>query len=342
MVEAILQELTIRKDYLQDKKIETIYFGGGTPSILSTSQLNQILDTIYKNFVVEAEELTLEANPDDLSKEKLSQLKDSGINRLSIGVQSFDDDILKYLHRSHNAQKAIKSIKNAQNLGFDNISLDLIYAIPGSSVEKLQNDIYQALQLNPQHISVYSLTIEDKTVFGYWYRKNRLIPVDESSNLNQYKLLVDDLIKHGFEHYEVSNFALPGYYSRHNSNYWRNVWYLGIGPGAHSFNGSTRQVNISNNARYIRAITKNGAFSIMEELNKNDLANDLILTSLRTKWGLPLNELFATNFEFSPQQLDFLKKLEAEGFVIQNHNSITLTEKGYLLADEITSKLLWV
>jgi oxygen-independent coproporphyrinogen-3 oxidase len=341
LIHSLGKELVLQKNYLGGQKINTIYFGGGTPSLLSLEELNHILMVITKTFdIAPTPEITLEANPDDLLREKLSDLKRIGINRLSIGIQSFDDAVLKFLNRAHNANLAITSFQDAREIGFENISIDLMYAIPGQNVDAWQKNIDQALALNPEHISSYSLTIEEKTVFGKWASQRKIKPSDNDASAQELMLLIDVLEQSGFDHYEVSNFSKPGYISQHNSSYWKGDQYLGVGPSAHSYNGLSRQYNVSNNHLYLNAIQSDQIPATIEVLSREDKINDWLLTTLRTSWGTDLNKLRVDH------QYDLLK---IHGHYVQNlidgkyaviaNESLILTKSGRLLADKIASDL---
>ena len=255
LVEALCKEISLQSRFLNSDPIETIYFGGGTPSLLDDSEMAEIWLSLQQNLDLGSlAEVTLEANPDDLNPVKLESLRTSGFNRLSIGVQSFHDPHLQFMNRSHLGGQALESIDNARRAGFDNISIDLIYAIPYPTHEVWRRDLEKTLELYPEHISAYCLTIEDKTAFGKWQKTGKLHPVDESFAADQFEMLMETLEKGGFDQYEISNFTRDGHYSKHNTSYWQQKKYLGIGPSAHSFNGNWRQYNVSNNARYIKAI----------------------------------------------------------------------------------------
>ena len=299
MIHAFVREIELQKDYLNGEVINTIYFGGGTPSLLSPEELRLLMDAIRKYFSVSSSsEITLEANPDDLTKEKLHQLKESGINRLSIGIQSFDDEVLQFLNRVHDSKAAANCVELARTAGFENISIDLIYAIPKQDHQAWAKNIERALALKPNHISSYSLTIEEKTAFGRWAASGKLKVMDDEFAATQLIMLVDKLEEKGFEQYEVSNFALPGFQSQHNSSYWTQQKYLGIGPSAHSYNGGSRQFNISNNHLYLKSIGKNSVPATIEVLTQAEMINDYLLTTLRTSWGanlITLKEKFNFN-----------------------------------------------
>lgn len=341
MVDCIIREISIQKNYLGHEEINTIYFGGGTPSILSVNELQKILESIHRSFKINAsKEFTLEANPDDLSHDKLKDLKDLDINRLSIGIQSFNNKTLKFLNRAHDAAEAISCFENARLAGFDNISLDLIFSIPGQSIAELEDDIGKVLGMNPEHISVYSLTIEEKTVFGNWNRKGKINTVNDENSARQFDLIISSLEDHQYEQYEISNFCRDRNYSRHNTSYWKNVKYLGLGPGAHSYDGQSRQFNIANNHKYMRSINEGNPFYEIEYLTKKEQLNERLLTSLRTKWGCDLNELnntFQTDLlELHKEKIDRFKGQE----LIQIENDkLYLTRKGRFVADEIIGEL---
>ncbi len=340
LVDAMVKEIFLQTKYLSEP-IDTIYFGGGTPSLLNDEELEKIFTALYKTFQISSNpEITLEANPDDLNSSKLAMLKSIGVNRLSIGIQTFNDALLKFLNRLHSSQQAIKAYHEARLLGFDNISCDLIYAIPGQSQEILANDLETLVRLSPDHISAYCLTIEERTVFGNWSRKNKFKQVDEEIAVSHTETVWQYLTHHLYEQYEISNFCQNEKYSRHNSSYWKDVSYLGIGPGAHSYNGKMRQYNISNNNLYIKSISKGENPTTLMDLSVVDSINEYILTSLRTKWGCNLDHLSDKfNFKLPDQLKRKINKFEKEGLLIAITSSIILTEKGKLLADFIASEL---
>lgn len=341
MVDSIIKELSIQKSYLENQPVDTIYFGGGTPSILDAKEIDSILDTVVHHYSVSPNpEITLEANPDDLGKEKLQELRKAGVNRLSIGIQSFDDTVLKFLHRAHDALGAIDSVKLSREAGFENISIDLIYAIPGQSHEQWIKNIEQALLLKPEHLSAYSLTVEEKTVFGQWKKKNKITEVDDQIAAEQLEVLMNMLAAAGMEQYEVSNFCLPGFYSQHNSSYWKQTHYLGLGPGAHSYNGISRQYNISNNPLYIKALDEGKVPFEKEILTKENKINEYIFTTLRTTWGCDLNILRGEyQFDLETVHATPLKFLLDAQLIEKKGSVIRLTKKGILLADKISSDL---
>ena len=344
LVHAMGEEIFLQENYLKGEIVNTIYFGGGTPSLLDREELEFLLQSIFRKHPVSGDpEITLETNPDDLTQSKLRELKSLGINRLSIGIQSFDDHILKYLNRVHSADTAIQSVAWAKEVGFENISIDLIYAIPGLSEEAWEKNIGRALQLQPPHISAYTLTIEEKTAFGKWFAKGKLLPVDESSAAEQLELLMALLSSAGYRQYEISNFAKPGFESRHNSNYWKGEKYLGIGPSAHSYNQISRQYNVSNNHLYVRSLKEKKIPAETEVLKKGDHINEYILTTLRTDRGCNI-EILKRDFDYDLLNLHsgYLRQLENHKLISFQGEFLRLTETGRLLADKISSDLFLV
>ena len=340
-VKAIIQEIELRKDVFANKFISSIYFGGGTPSLLSKEELDMIFEKLYKSFTINADaEITLEANPDDLNFDKILQLKDTPINRLSIGVQSFRDEDLKYMNRVHTAIEALNSIKVAQDLGFQNITIDLIYGTPGMSNEDWKYNLRKSFALNLPHISSYALTVEEKTPLYYQILKKNIDAVDEQQSANQFKILMDEMLSYGYEQYEISNFCKDNSYSRHNSSYWKKNHYLGLGPSAHSYFGNSRLWNVSNNVKYIKALSASRLPLSKENLNTQDMYNEYVMTSLRTKWGCSLIEI---EKYYSRSYLNYfkvqIKGHEINGYIIENKGVYTLSEKGKLIADRITSDL---
>jgi len=338
-IEALEKEIELQKDYLNDKTIETIYFGGGTPSILSSLEINQIFSQLEQHFdLSNVGEITLEANPDDLSSDYLLALKQTRINRLSIGIQSFFDEDLILMNRRHTAIDAYTCVENALKTGFCNITIDLMYGLPNFSLERWKKNIAIALSLQINHISAYHLTIEKQTAFNKFQKDGKIILPTEELSESQYHTLVDILKEHGFVHYEISNFARFGFYATHNSNYWKQKSYLGLGPSAHSFNGSSRQWNISNNLKYISSLETGVLPFEIEKLSEKERFNEYILTSLRTIWGVDIAYI-KNNF---PQKYCsiFIAKMEGYvhlGYVLQNDLSISLTNKGMFISDSIIS-----
>ena len=337
MIASLCKEIILQTDYLGSKDLDTIYFGGGTPSMLNSKELNHVFDSLRNGFSIAPNaEITLEANPDDLTLEKLKELKAAGVNRLSIGVQSFNDKFLRLFHRAHNSKQAKESVRNARLVGFKNINVDLIFGIPDQSIDQFENDLEKMIELNTDHISIYGLTIEPNTVFGKWVKNKKLNEPNEDVTAQQLELIMDRLPDAGFSQYEISNFCKNGKKSLHNSNYWAGVNYLGIGPGAHSFNGISRQFNIANNAAYIRSLAKNRVPCEMEILTDTQKMNEFILTKIRTAEGIHFRE-FAENFKKDFSSI-FSQKIEQyrREEMITIAESLTLTKKGKLVADAIT------
>jgi len=346
---ALAKELELRRDELS-QDVETIYFGGGTPSLLTIAELRFLIDTIYEHFnVVENPEITLEANPDDLTNQRINELTNTTINRLSIGVQSFFEDDLKAMNRAHDAREAKDSLIEATKC-FDNITIDLIYGIPNMSLKRWDENLKMAFSFGIKHLSSYALTVEPKTALDTFIKKGTYPPIDESLALQHFNHLMDRTVQEGFVHYEISNFGKPGFFSRHNTSYWGGKPYLGIGPSAHSFHQNQRGWNISNNSKYIESINKNILPSNVEVLSKNDQYNEYIMTGLRTMWGVSLKKIEAN---FGYEYLDYLKSI-SEKFVNQgllemdpnevfvNGSLLRATKKGKFLIDGITSELFMV
>lgn len=341
MAEAIAREIVLRKSYLPDGDMETIYFGGGTPSMLDEAELHLLLDTVHRHFrVAPGAEITLEANPDDLNAASLSMFARAGINRLSIGIQSFHEPHLRFMNRAHTALEAKQCVKIAQNAGIDNISIDLIYAIPSENHDILHANLAQAFALNVPHISAYCLTIEPQTAFGSWLKKKKIKPIEEEYAAQQFEMLVSSLAGEGYEQYEISNFARNGRYSRHNSSYWKQHPYLGVGPSAHSYNGTTREFNVSHNAKYLDALQKGIIPATVETLTGADNTNEYLLTGLRTIWGVDLQKLHElSNGAFAAQHRRQLDGMIRKGWVREDSGTLRLTEAGKLFADRISSDL---
>ncbi|GAA3553349.1 radical SAM family heme chaperone HemW [Snuella lapsa] len=349
MVKALLAELELRKDEFKGQNVETIYLGGGTPSLLSDDELRSILGAIYKGYnVTEAPEITLEANPDDLTKERLMSLADTGINRLSIGIQSFFEDDLKSMNRAHNALEAQRCLDIAQHY-FNNITIDLIYGIPGMDINKWDHNLEIAFKFGVNHISSYALTVEPKTALDTFIRKGTYPPLDESLALQHFNHLMDRTTEQGFVHYEISNFGKPDYFSKHNTSYWQGKPYIGIGPSAHSFNRIQRSWNIANNTKYIQAIQKGVQPVTIEELSIQDRYNEYVMTGLRTIWGISLNTIASDFGEvYKHHVLEAAQTYFNEGLLTllidvdneKNHiEKITTTPKGKFLVDGIASEL---
>ncbi|MFT4033342.1 MAG: radical SAM family heme chaperone HemW [Siphonobacter sp.] len=344
MTMAICQEIKLQRSFLPQNKLETIYFGGGTPSLLEEEELRRIFDTIHTYFqVLPNAEITLEANPDDLTPAKLRMLRQLGVNRLSIGIQSFNANHLNYLHRIHTAEEAQVSVKAAQDAGFENLTIDLIYAIPASTHDIWQQDLEQALTLGVPHISAYCLTIEPQTVFGKWLKNRKIVPIDDAFAAEQFRMLIDQLGKKGYEQYEISNFALPGRHSQHNSSYWKQHPYLGVGPSAHSYDGQfLRQFNISNNTRYVQMILAGTIPAEIEALSEQDRLNEYILTSLRTKWGSDLDKIAALSTEGNRFIQSIIPSLIANNWLHIQGSTLYLTGSGKFFADRVAEELFWL
>ena len=344
LVEALLHEIEERTGYLEGEVIETIYFGGGTPSLLTPNELQNILDKIQeKHHITPNPEITLEANPDDLSAEKIKSLRESGINRLSIGVQSFLESDLDFLQRAHTSAQAIDSIKNAQDAGISNITIDLIYGIPGQSDETWMQNLEMVKSLGIPHFSAYSLTVEPRTQLDHLVKEKQLANVDDAQTERNFRMLMDWAETNGYIHYEISNFCLPDMYSRHNSSYWKGKKYLGIGPSAHSYDGKNRQWNISNNANYIKFLSEGKSYSEIEVLSTSQKFNEYLLTTLRTIWGADMKKI---KTEFG---MEYYERLQAQiipyitqGYMLLENNKLTLTREGKLIADTIVSDLFVV
>ena len=343
-VKAVCKEIHLQSKYLGDEKVQTIYFGGGTPSRLNRNQIKRILDEIHKYFIVDVNnEITLEANPDDFSKEYLKSLKELGVNRLSVGIQSFDDNDLQLMKRKHSVSQAVRAINIAQDVGFENISVDLIYGLPDLKIKNWEKNINEALDLNIQHISAYHLTIEPNTLFHKLRKNKKLNLPTEDESLEQFKRLVEKTQEKGFLQYEISNFAKDGSISLHNTNYWMGVKYLGLGPSAHSYNLTSRQWNISNIHEYMDAILNRKIPCETEKLTKNEKYNDFVITSLRTMWGVNSEKLKKDiGGKYEKYFLSKTKSLIEKNLLIKSGNQFKLTEKGIFISDSILREFLYV
>ena len=344
MVHAMVRELMLRRDYLGGEEVNTIYLGGGTPSLLSEPELTQLLEAVYRFFpVASSPEITLEANPDDVDVHRLAGWQKASVNRLSIGIQSFHEPHLRYLNRAHTADEAVRCVQQAQQVGFNNISIDLIYAIPAEDHHVWERDLAQAVALCPQHISAYCLTIEEKTVFGRWQQQGKIRAVSDEVAAEQFDRLIDTLTTAGYDPYEVSNFCQPGAYSRHNTSYWQGKKYLGIGPSAHSYDGDSRQYNVPHNAKYLRDLENGQLVYEREVLSPQDRVNERLMTDLRTKWGCDLAELQAVGgYDLYEENAAYVGRLIAEGKAVMQENHLILTNKGRLLADGIAEALFLI
>ncbi len=344
MIEAIKKEISDRKNEFSDIRFDTLYFGGGTPSILSPGELNGLIKLVQENYNLNPEaEITIEANPDDLSQEYLSSLRKSTIvNRLSVGIQSFNDEILQFLNRQHNSETAYKSIHQAKKEGFENINIDLIYGIPGMDEEIWHNNLEIFNTLDIPHLSAYHLTIEPKTVFAYHLKKGKIRAVEEEQSLEQFKMLMQFAVENNFEHYEISNFARPGHHSKHNLSYWNRDSYIGIGPSAHSFNQKQRRWNIANNAKYSKSVLENSYdYYEYEEIDRNTAFNEYLMTSLRMSRGIDsvyLREFFGPNYLSSFEKS--IQKFLKQGSVLQEKKKYFLSDEGKFISDYIISELM--
>lgn len=343
MVQALVKEMQMRKSEFENETVETIYFGGGTPSVLSEVELDFLIDAVYANFkVAENPEITLEANPDDLSDERIVELAGSRINRLSIGIQSFFENDLKMMNRAHNAEEAKKSLETATRY-FDNISIDLIYGIPGMTNEMWKQNIETALSFGIPHISSYALTVEPKTALKKLIQTGKVSEPKDEVAQEHFMILVEMLQQHGFIHYELSNFGKPDYFSKNNSAYWLGKKYIGIGPSAHSYDGISRSWNIANNPIYLKEIEAGKLPGEVEILTANDRYNEYIMTGFRTIWGVSLNRI---QKEFGEEVLQYLQKQSekfiADGLLAVEKNILKTTPKGKFLADGIASDLFLI
>lgn len=340
MVEAIAKEAVLRKDSIGDL-LETIYLGGGTPSLLSEEELNTIIKPIFTHYpFAEKVEITLEANPDDISMDKLMVWRRAGINRLSIGIQSFFEEDLQWMNRAHSAIQAKQCIELAQSAGFNNLTIDLIYGTPGLDNERWKKNIATALALGVPHLSCYALTVEPDTALDKLIKKGSKEDVDQNIQAIQFDILIDELEKAGFDHYEISNFAKPGFRSKHNSSYWQGRPYLGLGPSAHSFDGSSRQWNISNNALYITSIEQDIIPFEAETLTAQQQLNEYLMTSLRTMEGCSLEKIKMNWGNDVAQKIkDIAQKYLREEQLILKEEHLILTKKGKFLADGIAADL---
>jgi len=340
---ALKREMALRKDYLQGEQINSVYFGGGTPSLLSESELNGIFTELGRHFsIADTAEITLEANPDDLSVEKLEMLKKATVNRLSIGLQSFEEKDLVYMNRSHTAEMGKGSVKRAQDAGFENISVDLIYGTPGLSRKGWEHNLSEVFKLGVQHLSCYALTVEPRTALDHFIRAGKRTGPDEEQSSEHFEVLLEEVQRNNFIQYEISNFALDGFYSRHNSNYWLGETYLGLGPSAHSYDRSSRQWNVRNTNLYIRSLEKGEVDFEREVLDRNTLYNEYVLTSLRTIWGVDLNRMKDLGEGYLSSCLAEAEKYIRSGDVYRTASGLFLSDKGKLIADRISSDLFVV
>jgi len=341
-IDALLKEALLRKDYLGDEPVSTIYLGGGTPSVFSVKDLGTILDQIKKLFTIAEDcEVTIELNPDDVNETYLEGLKNLNINRISLGIQSWRDTDLKLLNRRHDSARAVKALKETLNAGFKNVTIDLIYGIPGMSLKDWESNLDFTFSFDIKHLSAYHLTFEPGTVFGKMLKKGDISEIDEEDSAAQFNLLIEKAESAGFIHYEISNFAKPGYFSIHNSNYWKQISYLGLGPSAHSFNGYTRQWNVRDLKGYIKSVNEGKSFFESEELDIKKRFNEYIMTSLRTMWGIDLDYIEGM---FEKEGYDYVVNLSGKfrnyGLMKLEKNSLVLTNQGKLISDNIISEFM--
>jgi oxygen-independent coproporphyrinogen III oxidase len=339
VIRAIAKECETRSDYLPERNVTSVYFGGGTPSLLASSDLVTIIDALRASFSWdETAEVTLEANPEDINTEALRLWRSMGFNRLSIGLQSFNEAELKWMNRKHTPAQSADSVKRAQDEGFGNISIDLIYGSKFQDLKSWESTLASAIALNTQHISSYNLTIEQKTVLGAHQRKGKEPAISDEMSGRQFMMMIEALEDYGFIHYEISNFAKEGFYARHNSNYWLQQPYLGLGPSAHSFDGTSRQWNVANNSLYLKGVNENGFYFEKEDLSPRDKYNEYVLTRLRTIWGCRLGEM---KVWFGEQATEHFKAIAdtKKDLIAEQDGVYTLTRQGRLYADGIASDL---
>jgi len=341
-IEALIKEATLRREYIGNEIIDTIYLGGGTPSVLSVEEINTIIEAIRKLYrVSENCEVTIEINPDDADKEYLLELKNSSINRISLGIQSWRDSDLKLLNRRHNTAQSAYALEETLKAGFRNVTIDLIYGIPGLTITDWADNLDKSFSYDIKHLSAYHLTIEPNTVFSKMKEKGLLSEIDEEESSAQFNLLIDKAQSAGFVHYEISNFGKPGYFSIHNSNYWKQVSYIGLGPSAHSFNGYSRQWNIRDVRKYIKSVNSGSPFLEKEELDKKTRFNEYIMTTLRTMWGIDLEYVERT---FDKEGYDYILNTSGKfinyGLMKQENKTLVLTNQGKMISDNIISELM--
>ena len=343
-VHALCQELDMRKNYLEGEDIETIYLGGGTPSQLSQKELEEIFSTLYNIYKVKDNvEITLEANPDDLTPEYVHMLRTLPINRISMGIQTFQEETLKLLHRRHTARQAIEAFQRCREADFQNISIDLMYGLPGETLDTWKENLQQAIALRPEHISAYHLIYEEGTALWKLKEQHQVEEADEDLSVTLFRTLIEELTHAGYEHYEISNFCLPELHSRHNSSYWTGKKYLGFGPSAHSFNGTSRQWNVASLDKYIHAIQQGKLDYEIEELDIYTRYNDFVITTIRTHWGMSLSQLRSIyGEELYRYCLRMAKPHLAQGVLEMKGDTLKLTKEGIFISDGIMSDLLWV
>lgn len=341
-IDTLIKEISLRKEYLGTEPVTTIYFGGGTPSVLSINDLDKIINRINKDFQPDVScEITAELNPDDVNPDYLSGLRSLGINRISLGIQSWRDEDLKMLNRRHDSASAAEALKNTLKAGFENVTIDLIYGIPGMSLQDWGTNLDYSFSFDIKHLSAYHLTFEKGTVFGKMLEKGLIKEIEEEESASLFNLLIEKAEDAGFTHYEISNFGKPGYFSVHNSNYWKQVKYLGVGPSAHSFNGYSRQWNVSNINSYIKTVNSGKPYFESEDLNIKTRFNEYIMTSLRTMWGIDLQYVERT---FEKEGYDYVINLSGKfrdyGLMKLEKNTLVLTNQGKMISDNIISEFM--
>lgn len=340
-VSALREEIVIRNQYLGTENVKTIYFGGGTPSLLSTKQIGDILETLHENYnIISNPEITLEANPDTIDKEKMISLKKLGINRISVGIQSFNDEDLKYLDRRHDSRHALQVIDDLKSVGFGKLTLDLIYGIPTLTEESWNKNLDIFFSTGISHLSAYALTVEPRTILGQKIEKGILHNVDEEETIRHYNILINRTKEHGFEHYEISNFAKEGCMSKHNSIYWNDEKYLGLGASAHSYDGQSRQWNVSNLTKYISTDFDSDSYYEKEILTTDDRYNEYVMTSLRTSWGCDIEKISSDYGDaYAEHFLKNIKKHLNSEIILRKGNNFILTDEGMLFADGIAAEV---
>jgi oxygen-independent coproporphyrinogen III oxidase len=342
MISCLILEIKNRAFELRGQHVETIYFGGGTPSLISSSDLNNLLGEISNNYdVIDLPEITLEANPDDMTISNLRSWKKAGVNRLSVGIQSFREKDLKWMNRAHNSEESKACLRLAQEAGFQNFSVDLIYGLPDLSMAEWKEQIHNVIGYGVQHISAYCLTVEERTILAKKVKEGEIIPADEDTQALHFNTLLEVLEKSGYEQYEVSNFCLPDFEAKHNTSYWKGVPYVGIGPSAHSFDGQSRRSNVANNALYMKGLNEGNSYYEIEILSDKEKFNETLMTGLRTKWGVSLyslTKLHVLTKEFKDKLYTFLDK----GWMREENDILYLDGDGWLMADFIASELFVV
>jgi oxygen-independent coproporphyrinogen-3 oxidase len=343
IIEAICKEIELRKNYLVNRTLDSIYFGGGTPSLLGVMDLEKIFEAIHSVYAVRAgAEITLEANPDDINRQSLDDFRKTGVNRLSIGIQSFFDADLQWMNRAHSASEAQSSVKIAQDAGYDNITIDLIYGAPTTTDEMWCDNLDRALRLDVPHISAYCLTVEENTALHHFIAKNKTAPPHQQKAVDQFDILMKTLDEKGFLHYEISNFAKPGYLAVHNSNYWLGSHYIGIGPSAHSYDGRSRCWNISHNKKYIDALQDPAYKSETEDLSIAMKYNEYIMTSVRTMWGIDSDVVRTFGEEIQSYFLSEVRNLTEKEMIYPENKNYILTHKGKHFADQVAMDLFFM